>query len=199
MRRISFVLCVFSILFFSAPINGEQITPKPKKVLTPEQQQRREQFDKYLAERHRLQDEARHAFEAEMAQANRPNGDCPEAQSTRAEVECLSKESEITAKNYKTFTSALRGLLAASPGSDSNDTPPAGPKGPALTPAQSSAEFDRVEQLWIEYRDALCTAAFHQGGGGTISPVLDMECRQSSTRNHMRDIHDAYGLLLRIR
>jgi uncharacterized protein YecT (DUF1311 family) len=180
-------------LAFAGSVNGQQNALTPKQSLSP-----RQHIEQYLNERHRLQQQAKAAFDAEMARANRAGRECANVDTTRAAEECLSKESDATEANYQSFVQALRALLSQSP-PDRDETPAVGPEGPELTPAQSAAEFDKVQQLWTTYRDALCTAAFHQGGGGTISPVLDIECRRDAIRNHMRDLDRAYGLLLSIR
>jgi uncharacterized protein YecT (DUF1311 family) len=181
-----------------AGLSAQPNAPIRNKVLTAEQQQRQQETTAYLAERHRLQQQANQAFDAEMIRATRKDGDCPGANSTREEEECLSKQSDISARNYEAFAAALRSLLTPS-GSGQNQTPSVGPGGPTQSASATAAEFEKVEQLWIQYRDQLCSAAFHQGGGGTIAPVLEIRCHQQSLRNHMRDLDETYGLLLSVR
>ncbi|HZU23588.1 MAG TPA: lysozyme inhibitor LprI family protein [Terriglobales bacterium] len=194
MKPVAFLLLCFVAIARIAAQNP----PRAGKVLTPEQQQHRQQFKQYLGERRRLQAQAQQAYDTEIGRADRNGGECDDAQGTREQEECLSKQSETTQADFQNFSSAIRALLALSPSGD-DEAPSVGPSGPALTAAQSVAEFDKVEQLWKQYSGELCSAAFHQGGGGTISPVLELECRQDSMRNHMRDLHRAYGLLLTLR
>lgn len=184
------LLCCVAISF------ARQNAAVPKKMLTPEQQQRRQKMQQALDERRRLQAQAKQAYDAEMARAARKS-ECPEAHSTRDEEECLAKQSDLANARYNAFTTALRSLIA--PAGPDDEQPAAGPEGPAQTSAQAAAEFDSVEQAWKQYREKLCSAAFHQGGGGTIAPVLEGECQVRSLQNHMRDLDQTYTLRFSVR
>ena len=184
------VLLVTGVLF-AAGRRG----PQTETVLTREQQQRRQQTQQALDERGRLQQQAKQAFDAEMTRAAR-NSECPDAHSTREQEECLQKESNTTQANYKKFTTALRSLIVPA---GNEEQPAVGPEGAAQTSAQAAGEFDSMEQAWQQYREKLCSAAFHEGGGGTIAPVLEGECEIRSLRNHMRDLEQTYALLLSVR
>lgn len=192
------LLLVFSVCCFAVQLNAQRNAATPNKASARGEERHQQQTDTSLADRHRLQAQAKQAFDAEMTRANRKGGNCQGVTTTRGEQECLSKESETTEQNYKSFSVALRALLAPSH-ADEDQEPATGPEGQALTPAQQTAEFDKVEKVWQPYRDALCTAAFHQGGGGTIAPALEMKCRQEALRDHMRDLDRTYGLALSIR
>lgn len=189
------VILVFVCSFASAlPVFARQTSPAAKPIPDAAQRQRHhEEFRKFLAEHNRLQTQARQAFDAEAARAQ--TRDCPTAQTTRDFELCYDKESETTEKNYKVFVEAIRNLLSVQPSSE-RDEPKSGPAGPILTPQQQLTEFDSVESRWQSYRDALCAAEFHQYGGGTGGPVGEIQCSLRLTRSHMREINDAYSMLL---
>jgi uncharacterized protein YecT (DUF1311 family) len=141
-----------------------------------------------------LRSQARQAFDAAMAREK--SGDCPNADNTYQFNICYGKAVAETDKNFKAYEDAIRNLLSLVGAGKDNHPPGPGPAGPELTPEQSAAEFDRVEQLWQAYLDAACTAAFHRFGGGTGGPSAEMECHLRTVRAHMRELDATYYMLV---
>ena len=191
MHKTVAVLC--SLVITGLALATQQSDTKPKKVLTPEQQAYQEELKRIPAEQERLRAAAKQAFDAEMAREKA--GDCTAAQTTYDFNMCYSKQNAITEENYKAYTGAVRALLGLehplAPGEKEGPLPP-GPAGPQLTPEEDVAEFDETESLWAAYKEAECTVAFHQFGGGTGGPSAGMECRLRLTRSHMRDLDSVY-------
>lgn len=192
------------LLCLLAPISAlaaQQDAPKPKKVLTPEQQTYQQELKQFRDELERLRTVAKQAFDAEMARdkASEKAGDCPDANTTTDMEICLGREGKTTDGNYKMYAGAIRSMLGLKepifPGSD-EEQPQTGPAGPILTSDQLVAEFDNTEHLWESYRDAQCTAAFHQFEGGTGGPSAEAQCELTLTRRHMRDLDDVYDMML---
>ncbi len=194
LRTASLVLCCG--LSLSPPDFGQQTPSRPKKVLTPEQQGLQQQRREVDAKRESLRAVAQQAFDAEMARQKA--GDCPAANNTYEFNVCYGKAVGITDQNLKTFEGAIRDLLGLKYPDLTGQPPGPGPAGPALTPEQSVAEFDHVEQLWHSYLDAATTAAFHQFGGGTGGPSFEMETHLRLVRGHMTQLNNLYGMLLRL-
>lgn len=194
MHKTVAVLC--SLLISGFALVTQQSDTNPKKVLTPEQQAYQEELKRVRAERDRLRAAAKQAFDGEMAREKA--GDCPAAQTTYDFNMCYSKQNAITGENYKAYTGAVRALLGLkyplAPGVKEGPLPP-GPAGPQLTPEENVTEFDKTESLWAAYKEAECTVAFHQFGGGTGGPSAEMECRLRLMRSHMRDLDSIYLLL----
>jgi len=164
-----------------------------EKVLTPEQKVYQQALKLASADRQRLRAQAKKAFDAEMAREKA--GDCPNARSTYETNNCLNNEFGITDENYKTYVEAVQALLSLKgpppPGQEVHAVQ-SGPAGPELTPEQHTAEFDHLEAVWKPYSDAVCTATFHQYGGGTAGPPAEGECGLRMTRQHMRDLDQVY-------
>jgi uncharacterized protein YecT (DUF1311 family) len=189
---------LFGILILLPRFFGQQDTPQvesahPRKVLTPEQKVYQQQEREFIAKRQVLQAQAKQIYDAEMAREK--SVDCPDAQTTYDFNVCYGKQGTITDQNLSSFEGIIRELLAPGPAMPAAETgePVRGIAGPALTPQQLSAEFDRVEQSWRQYRDAACTAAFHQFGGGTGGPSFELQCELKLTRNHIRELDMIYG------
>jgi uncharacterized protein YecT (DUF1311 family) len=124
-------------------------------------------------------------------------GDCRDATTTYDANICLGHEEDATQANYKAYTEAIRAMLGV-------EAPPlAGLEQPQklsgeLSQDQLVTEFDKTQSLWEPYRQAQCTAAFHQVGGGTGGPSVEAECELRMIRGHMRDLDDVYvGMLHR--
>jgi uncharacterized protein YecT (DUF1311 family) len=187
--------CVTMIVmgvFLNGQSFGQQSPEKPKKVLTPEQMAYRRQSHAYQAKRLSLQAEAKQVFEAETAREKA--GDCREANSIYEFNICYGKELAITEQNLKSYEGIIHGLMTPGPqmpGLASTNQP--GVAGPTLTPEQLSEEFDSVEKSWRAYREAACTAGFHQFDGGTGGPSFEEECELKLTRDHMRELDMIYG------
>jgi Lysozyme inhibitor LprI len=73
-----------------------------------------------------------------------------------------------------------------------------GPTGATLTAQQSIAEFNHIEQLWQQYRDATCTAGLHQFDGGTGGPGFQTECELKLARDQLRELNSVYSMLLHL-
>ena len=192
MRMKKLLLCLLAPI---TALAAQQVAPRPKKVLTPEQQAYQQEIKQYRDESDRLRAVAIQAFDAEMAREKA--GDCPDASTNYDWEMCLGREGKITDGNYKAYAGAIRSMLGLKypPPPGSTETPVTiGPAGVALTPEQLVAEFDNTEHLWASYRDAQCGAAFHQFDGGSGAPVAEAECEQRLTRAHMRDLDAVYNV-----
>lgn len=120
----------------------------------------------------RFQKDAAGSFNREM---DREKTDpCRRALSTRAILECLGKENEATAVNYKAYFDALHSLLALASGNGDSQTP--GPTGVPLASTELVEELDGAEAAWQKYRQMQCAAAFdlYKGGTAAAPPVKFM-------------------------
>jgi uncharacterized protein YecT (DUF1311 family) len=185
-------MCLLAVLCLALYGHGQQNQPAHHKVLTPEQQTYQQELKLYSARQQRLQVQAKQIFDAEMAREK--TDDCPDAVSTYELRVCYGKQLDTTEANLKNFEATIHDLLAPAPQMPGEPaTLPPGPAGPNLTSAQLTAEFESVERIWRQYRDTACTAAFHQYGGGTLGPIVELECNLRFARNHMRELKSVYG------
>jgi uncharacterized protein YecT (DUF1311 family) len=190
-------MLVFGILILLPLSFGQQTLaqsepPKPTKVLTPEQKAYQQEWREYMAKRHGLQAQAKQVFESEMSREKAR--DCPEAQTTYDSNICYGNQVKITDQNLKSYGDIIQDLMAPMPqvpGKSADNMP--GPAGPSLTPEQILEEFDHVEEVWRQYRETACTAAYHQFDGGTGGPCFQMECQLKLARDHMREMDMVYG------
>ena len=174
------------------PLLSAQESPQPpKKVLTPEQKAFQLQWKDWSAKHQALQAQAKQVFDAEMAREKA--GDCPDAQTTYDFNICYDRQTRITEASLHSFEEIIRRLQIPGPEFPGQSSSPPLPSGASLTPDQLSAEFDNVERLWQQYRDAACTAAFHQFDGGTGGPSFQSECELNLMRDHMRELNMIYG------
>jgi len=136
------------------------------------------------AKRDALRAQAKKAFDAEMIRQNA--GDCPNANTTYDSNVCLGNEVGITDRNLQTYETAIRDLLglkyAEFPGQNSMP----GSARTNVTPEQSVAEFDHLEQLWQSYSD------------GTGGPGFEMQCHLLLVRSHILELNSIYAGLLRL-
>lgn len=137
-----------------------------------------------------LKQRARKALAGEAARDKA--GDCPNADTTLAQRECLQAEDVKTQANYKAFTSALRAILASPYPEPPGAKPVSGPTGPEPTAAQRAVEFDRLEAAFQAYRELAQKAAYNEYAGGTLAPVAEMEASQELLRSHMRELARLY-------
>ena len=194
-RRLAMYL--FGIMILLPLSFGQQSEPqtgtaRPKKVLTPEQKVYQQQWKEYMAKRQSLQAQAKQVFESEMLREKA--GDCPDANSTYEFNICYGNQVTITDQNLKSYEGIIQDLMAPMPqmpGKSADNMP--GPAGPSFTPEQILEEFDHVEEVWRQYRETACTAAYHQFNGGTGGPSFQMECQLSLARDHMRELDRVYG------
>ena len=195
-------LLVFGILSLLPMSFGQQSQAqtepaKPKKVLTPEQKAYQQQWGEYMAKRQGLQAQAKQIFDAEMAREQ--TGDCPGAQNTYDFNICYGNQVTITDQNLRRYEGTIQDLMAPMPqmpGKSANNMP--GPAGPSLTPEQVQEEFDHVEEVWRQYRDSACTAAYQQFNGGTGGPSFEGQCELNLARDHMRELDMVYGHALHL-
>jgi len=131
----------------------------------------------FMAELQRLQAQAKAAFDGEMAREK--SGDCPNAETTRAIVDCLGKEIDTATANFKAFSGAIRAIISLE-GAD------------AKSREEQLKEFDEVGAAWDGYRKAQCQAAYDQYKGGTIAPVEAASCQLLLYRSRMREMNGLY-------
>jgi uncharacterized protein YecT (DUF1311 family) len=166
-----------------------QNTTRPKKVLTPEQQEFQRKVASYMVQRQALQKQAAKAFDAETAREKA--GDCKNASTTRDIETCLEKETAITETNYAAFTGAIRELLSLSypefSGPAASDTTKAPPNAEDLV-----KEFDALQTAWQQYRKIGTDATYNQFKGGRLAPVLSATMSQELVRSHMRELSSIY-------
>ena len=108
---------------------------------------------------------------------------------------CLAHEGEITGHNYKTFTQALRAMLAYPvPPMPGMPNPMMGPSGPEATPATNTAAFDKAEAAWQAYARAECDATDTYWRGGTIVNSMDEECELRIYRARLHELDTFYSI-----
>jgi len=159
---------------------------------TPDKQAAQEKWKAFYAQVVRLQKDAAAAFNREM---DRDKADpCRQAVSTRDSEECLGKENNAAAANYKAYFEALHALLALTPGGGENRT--TGPTGVSLTSKEVVEEFDGAEAAWQKYRQTQCMAAFDLYKGGTAAVPQASFCDLMLVRSHMRELERIYSVRL---
>jgi uncharacterized protein YecT (DUF1311 family) len=168
---------------------------RPKNILTPEQLAYQQAMNDYNAKLDKLRAAATAAYSVELAREKAP--ECPGADNTRDFNLCLGHEIDLTDANYKTFTTALRAMLASpSPAVPGNPTPDVGPTGPAGTPATNTAAFDAAESAWQAYAKAECSATDTRWRGGTIVNSIVADCELRMARSRMHELDTAYEMEL---
>ena len=180
----------FAIIAGTAVLFAENSAPH-QKVLTPEQKEYQAEFAQWQAQRKELNIKAKSVLGDEMAREKA--GDCPNASSTREELECLSTEMAKTQSNYETFAGAIRGMLAMSVPMMPGQKPASGPTGMERTATELVEEFDQLEAEAKKYRTEAGTVAFNQYKGGTLAPVFEGQATQRLVRLHMQEIAFIYG------
>lgn len=165
---------------------------RQQKILTPEQIAYQQQLKTYRAQVDTLRASANQAFTAEAAREKAPA--CPNAETTLAINDCLSRENDLTEANYQAFTSALRDLLALpAPRIPGVPYPLTGPSGPEATPDTSTAAFNASETAFNAYAKAQCAAVDTEWRGGTIVNSVILQCRLRQTRNRLREEDTTYS------
>lgn len=168
-----------------------QTSARPPKVVTPEQRRYQTEVSQWLAHRSQLRAQAQNALNAEMAREKA--GDCPDANTTRAQEECLASEIQKTRSNYSAFADAVRTMLALPYPTMVGEQPISGPTGKPLTSDERVTEFDKLEAESKAYRDDASKAAYDQYRGGTLAPVFALEAEQKLLRLHLKEIAFIYG------
>jgi uncharacterized protein YecT (DUF1311 family) len=147
----------------------------------------------FMAELERLQSQAKAAYDREMAREKA--GDCPNANYTRAIVECLGNEISTTTANFKAFTGAIRSILSLE-GSDAKDTI-LGPTGQTPSREEVLRAFDDAASAWDKYSAAQCDAIYGLYKGGTYTNVAGEACQLLLLRSRMREMDTLYNDALR--
>lgn len=188
--RLMLVLCGLILLAIPAGWAARaQQSLKPRKNLTPEQQEYQREWREYMAKRPGLQARAKQIINAAMAREKAR--DCPNATTTYDANICIGKEVGVTDENLKQYEAVIRELIASAP--EQLGGPVSGPEGRGLTSAESATEFDNVEQAWHQYRNVACTAARNQMGGGSAAPSFEIQCEINLDRSHMHELDSIYG------
>ncbi len=173
------------------PLPGlAQKASRPKKVLTPDQVAYQQASAAWLVQYNALRQQAQAPYNQEMAREKA--GDCPNADSTRAEEECLGHEITLTQANYAAVTTALRALLGLEHPTMPGEQPAFGPTGTPPTSQQRVAEFDRLEAASAAYRKLAATAAYNEYKGGSLAPVFAAQAEQRLTRSHLEELAFVY-------
>ena len=108
---------------------------------------------------------------------NAPAAPCRSATSTVEMEQCLSAAGrEADSALNVTYAGAMR----------------------TLNPTQAEA-LKRAERLWLQLRDADCTAVSGLYVGGTMAPVAELACRGSHTRARTLELRSIYGLRIGLR
>ena len=154
-------------------------------------QTQKEQTARFFREREDLHKKAKAAFDAEMGREK--TGDCRAAQNTREMNACFGGAVDTSIANYKSYSEALRAMLAQPDPFENGAAPAAGPTGPQSTRAQILGNFDHAETAWAQYRDAFCESDTGLYQGGTIVHVMSYTCQLLLIRNHMREMERTYG------
>ena len=179
---------LLSAMIIPGALTGQNTT-RPKKVLTPEQQEFQQKVARYMIQRKTLQEQAAKAFDAETAREKA--GDCKNASTTRDIETCLGKETEITETNYSAFTGAIRELLSLSypefSRPDESEPTEAPPNAEDLV-----KEFDALQTAWQQYRKIGINATYNQYKGGRLASVLSATMSQELVRSHMRELSSIY-------
>lgn len=189
---------VFAVLIFNAGIAAAQTgnqSPGRKQTPAAKANSFRRAVADFLAQRSRLQQQAKAAFDREMARQKA--GDCLHARSTYDENICLGKAIHATLANYQSFSGALRSLLdQKNPMMGAGLGDMIGPTGKPLTAEQMTKEFDQVEAEWETYRKTQCSAAYDLFKGGTIASVMGGRCELKLIRSRMADLNYIYDMTL---
>ena len=178
------------LVFLQPAGNSQQRSATVQSSVTTEQKTLRQKARDADTRRQQLQAQAKKLLADENARENA--GACKDANTTVDFNECFGKQAENTENNLKAFEAIIAEL--GDPDPDTPDHPAGtGIAGPTLSPKQHVAEFHKVEKSWRQYRDAACTAAFHQFDGGTGGPSFELECELKLDRSHMRELDMIYG------
>lgn len=191
---------LFAVLIFSAGNAMAQASHPPtaheaEPAAKSKRSDYRQAVAKFFQQRSQLQQQAKAAFNHEMAR--KKAGDCPDARTTYDEVMCLSKSIQTAEANFKAFSGAIRALLGQKypmMGASARDM--IGPTGKPLTAEQMTKEFDQAEANWEAYRKTQCGAAYDLFKGGTIAPVMGARCDLTLIRSRMADLNSVYDMTL---
>jgi hypothetical protein len=195
MRRCIMLLCV-GCLFLTSE-SQSQTAPRPKKVLTPEQQSYQDQLAKWRKDYEALRVKATDALK--KATALSESSECRNAGTTYDITSCFFKQNEATAAEYASFTSSLRDMLALAAPEFPGEKRMAGPSGFPLTAPELTDQFDQLESRWKAYRDIAAKATHDQWGGGSGGPPAELSARIQLLRSHMQELLMIYDMELTAR
>jgi uncharacterized protein YecT (DUF1311 family) len=108
---------------------------------------------------------------------------CKEEESSNGKDECVSRDLQVTQKNYESYTKAIGDLLRLRDPDDPD----------AASYPDRGKELDRAELLWVRYREVQCQAVSDSSFGGTIQPLISLFCKQGLTRSHMHELGRLYS------
>ena len=64
-----------------------------------------------------------------------------------------------------------------------------------LTPKERK-DLVQAQRVWVQYRDATCTAVYDLYGGGTAGPPTRLACLEAETRARETSLQRSYGWLV---
>jgi len=142
------------------------------------QKAKRQKETTYSAKRKALLKHGAEALAKEKALEHGEQCDVPEAFRV-----CLMNRLELVNQNYAAYIAAIEGLLeGAEYGRDAlKGTPEAG------------QELKAAEALWASSVARQCNAAGDRYWGGTLRPVVILDCRVKLTQQHLQYLADFYG------
>ncbi len=188
--RISFCSTLLVSALLLSPLLGiAQAAPpaKPaKKVLTPDQTAYQQASATWLEQYTALRQQAQAAYVREMAREKA--GDCPNANSTRAEEECLTHEMSLTQANLAAVIAALRAMLGLEHSKMPGEQPVSGQTGTPQASQERVEEFDKLEAASGAYRKLAAITARNEFKGGTEVPDFVAEVEQRLTRLHLEEL-----------
>jgi uncharacterized protein YecT (DUF1311 family) len=183
---------LIAVLLAALIIPGQlvgQNTTRPKKVLTPGQQEFQRKVASYMIQRKTLQEQAAKAFDAETARQKA--GDCKNASTSRDSETCLENSTEMTETNYSAFTGAVRELLSLRY-PEFSGTAASVPTEESPNAEDLVKEFDALQTAWQQYRKIGTDATYNQYKEGRLAPVLSATMSQELVRSHMRELSSIY-------
>jgi hypothetical protein len=117
---------------------------------------------------------------------------CANEESTRDYDDCLSKELSLT----RQLQVLHRGDPFHPGRSVLNQPPETGPEGTALMAEQQVTEFDHLEGISSQYREAAAKIVFDQYKGGSLAPVISSEASLRLLRTQMEELAFLYDDLV---
>ena len=66
----------------------------------------------------------------------------------------------------------------------------------SVLPSDDVQRLKAAQRLWIEFRDATCTAESHLFNGGTASAPAYSACLEELTRQRVADLQTIYGWVI---
>jgi uncharacterized protein YecT (DUF1311 family) len=106
---------------------------------------------------------------------NEKDSPCPNAVTTLDMAQCFSKAKALSDEE---LTAVYKKLLSKLDGDDAN-------------------RLAKVQQLWIEYREANCSAECALYQGGSAAPVVYVACMDAMTRARTEELRQTYTARLK--